>query len=99
MTQAGVPPEIIERLRVNLKLARINLAEPDFQGMIDKGFLNVVMAFEEYALANPSPDLPDYLKDWGAGAAIATGNPTPLKPYAAPKTPLEQVKRGGPDWA
>lgn len=100
MTQPAVPPEIIERLKVNLKLANIAPAEADFQGMLDKGFLSVVLAFEEYALANPSQDLPDYLKDWGDAAPANPGlNPTPLKPYAAPRDEAGKVVRGGPGWA
>jgi Asp-tRNA(Asn)/Glu-tRNA(Gln) amidotransferase A subunit family amidase len=100
MTQAGVPPEIIERLLVNLKLARINISQPDLNGMINKGFLSTVLAFENYILANAAGDLPDYLKAWGAGgpeAAPATA--APLKRYEIPTSNNPQVTPGGPDWA
>ncbi len=100
MTQAGVPPEILERLKVNLKLAHITPDESDFQGIQDKGFLSVVLAFEEYALANAHQDLPDYLKDWGtARENNITAKAASLKSFTAPKIPPVKVTRGGPGWA
>lgn len=100
MTQAGVPPEIIERLRVNLKLARINVSEADFQGMIDKGFLNTVLAFEDFALASAAGDLPDYLKAWGQGGTTpAPTTAEALKPFQISKPETSKVTPGGPGWA
>ncbi len=100
MTQAGVPPEIIERLRVNLKLARINISEPDLQGMIDKGFLGPVLAFENFVLENTAPDLPDYLKGWAdGGTEAAPAAAEPLQRFEIPKSEGAKVTPGGPDWA
>src|SRR6476469_5366638 len=101
MTPDGIPPEIIERLQVNSKLARISLSEADFQGLVDKGFLKTVLAFEEYVTGSTYSDLPDYLKEWGvAGAGNSAGaeNAPLLQPFEMPKNPPAAVKRGGPGW-
>jgi aspartyl-tRNA(Asn)/glutamyl-tRNA(Gln) amidotransferase subunit A len=102
MTPDEFPPEIIERLKVNLKLARIPLSETDLQGLLDKGFLRTVLAFEEYVMTNNYPDLPDYLKDWGEPGlenAAGAGNSPALKSVELQKKLPASLKRGGPGWA
>ena len=62
---------IIERLRLNTKLAGISLTDDDIQSMQDKGFLGTVIAFETIADGLPSDFLPDYLKDWDDSPSVS----------------------------
>lgn len=65
MSDQAIPDSIIDRLRQNLQAAGIEVRESDVQGMVEKGFLDAVVAFEKLEKTNPSDLLPDYLDNWG----------------------------------
>ena len=56
---------IIDRLRANLRAAAIPATDADIEGMAEKGFLDLVPAFEEAADRVPADLVPDYLAGWG----------------------------------
>ncbi len=62
--------KVLDRLRANLKAARINVSDDDLEGMAAKGFLINVLNCEAI-FDHTSPDLiPDYLGAWGAEASV-----------------------------
>nr|PZN60011.1 MAG: Asp-tRNA(Asn)/Glu-tRNA(Gln) amidotransferase GatCAB subunit A [Sphaerobacter thermophilus] len=61
--------KIVERVRTNVRAAGIPITDDDIQGMIDKGFLANVVAFEAIAAQTPTDLIPDYLKGWGEDGA------------------------------
>jgi aspartyl-tRNA(Asn)/glutamyl-tRNA(Gln) amidotransferase subunit A len=67
MSNEAIPDSVIERLRNNLRAAAIPVSEADIQGMLEKGFLQTVVEFEQLEKSAPTDLLPDYLKAWGEG--------------------------------
>ena len=66
MAKHKVPDFILKRLRANLKSARIPVSKKDLDGMIERGFLQYVVAFEELIQNIDRGIIPDYLSGWGA---------------------------------
>ena len=53
------PAELVDRLRINLRDAGINVGETDLGLLIEKGFLNSVLAFEQAARDSVATDSPE----------------------------------------
>ncbi len=66
MANQKVPDFILKRLRANLKSARIPISKKDLEGMIEHGFLQYAVAFEELIQNIDRDTIPDYLDGWGA---------------------------------
>lgn len=64
MTTLPVPGAVIDRLRANLAQAGIRAGDGDIEGMIEKGFLAPVLAFERIEDGIPRTLEPDYLGSW-----------------------------------
>ncbi|MDI3341861.1 MAG: amidase [Sphaerobacter sp.] len=79
--------QIVERLRTNLQVAGIRISDDDIQGMIDKGFLGNVLAFEAIAARTQEDLIPDYLAAWGAAGAPTTPAPAAATPPPATRRP------------
>lgn len=56
---------IVARLRANLAAAGIKITDDDIDGMVDKGFLRAVLAYENVLERTPVDVIPDYLAAWG----------------------------------
>jgi len=87
MSAEQIPDSIVDRLRSNLRAAEIVIAETDIQGVIDKGFLRLVLAFEAILEGTPLDRVPDYLAAWGDNASaeqIPPTSPTPAEQLALP---------------
>ncbi len=73
-----IPDRIIERLQANLRDANIPATAEDIDGLLAKGFLVRVAAFDELVAATPADTIPDMLRDStdaiGVPAAAALGN-------------------------
>jgi Asp-tRNA(Asn)/Glu-tRNA(Gln) amidotransferase A subunit family amidase len=80
MNAEQIPDTIIDRLRSNLRAADIVIAEADIQGVIDKGFLRLVSAFEAILTGTPLDRVPDYLAAWGDNGSASAVEPTPATP-------------------
>jgi aspartyl-tRNA(Asn)/glutamyl-tRNA(Gln) amidotransferase subunit A len=65
MSEAQVPDHIVDRLRTNLRGAGIPFTDADLTGMVEKGFVQRVVLFEQMAPRYPADGLPDYLAAWG----------------------------------
>lgn len=84
MSADQVQERLIGRLRANLRVAGITISDEDRQGMIDRGFLGNVVAFERIIEGVPCDLVPDYLKAWGEEP---TPEPAPLSGAApAPRS-------------
>lgn len=70
MSAQQVPGHFLDRLRANLQAAGIplELGEAEIEGMVERGFLGTVLAFEKIAERLPTDYVPDYLKDWSIPA-------------------------------
>lgn len=77
MSNSVTQGQIIDRLRANLRAAGIPAIEADIEGMAEKGFLDLVHAFEETAAETPADLVPDYLAGWGQGTAWEHADPHP----------------------
>src|SRR5215204_6726046 len=55
----------VARLRSNLAAAGIRYSEADIAGMIEKGFLRRLAAFDAVAARIATDPVPDYLDSWG----------------------------------
>jgi aspartyl-tRNA(Asn)/glutamyl-tRNA(Gln) amidotransferase subunit A len=62
VTEAQIPAAIIDRLRSNLRAASIRISEADLDGMVAKGLLRNVTAFEDLDERIDHDRLPDYLE-------------------------------------
>ena len=65
MSEGPVPDHIVDRLRTNLRGAGIPFTDADLAGMVEKGFVQRVVLFEQLAPRFPSDGVPDYLAAWG----------------------------------
>ncbi|MCG8347566.1 MAG: amidase [Chloroflexales bacterium] len=65
MSDHYLPERIVDQLRDNLRMSGIPATEEDIQGLIAKGFLSRMPAFEELMKEIPCDIVPDYLADWG----------------------------------
>jgi aspartyl-tRNA(Asn)/glutamyl-tRNA(Gln) amidotransferase subunit A len=83
MSQDQAPGGVIDQLRANLRAVGIQPLETDIQGMIEKGFLSRVAAFEQTIDRVPGALLPDYLGQWGFSSG-ATSEARPVPPSRAP---------------
>ena len=61
MSDGPVPDHIVDRLRTNLRGAGIPFTDADLAGMVEKGFVQRVVLFEQMAPRYPSDGVPDYL--------------------------------------
>ena len=61
MDQASEQSALIDRLRSNLAAAGIPVTEEDIQGVVDRGYLSGVAAFEHLAATGEAAIVPDYL--------------------------------------
>jgi aspartyl-tRNA(Asn)/glutamyl-tRNA(Gln) amidotransferase subunit A len=61
MDKTDLQDVLMERLRSNLHSEGITISEADVQAMWDKGFLGIVLAFEQLSLQTAADLLPDYL--------------------------------------
>ncbi len=66
--------EIVDRLRINLEAAGIAWRDTEDAEMVEGGYLNQVLAFEEAARGCPEDCLPDYLADAGPEGAGREGS-------------------------
>lgn len=80
MNDRSAPDPVEGRLRSNLRAAGIQVDEADIEGVVEKGFLDNVIAFEN--INAPNDTIPDYLGAWGltgkseqAPPASVTGPP------------------------
>lgn len=64
MSESPVPARVLDQLRRNLQTAEIAFTEGDIQGIIEKGFLNRVVAFEHIIDQTSIDTVPDHLKEW-----------------------------------
>jgi aspartyl-tRNA(Asn)/glutamyl-tRNA(Gln) amidotransferase subunit A len=64
MSEYYLPGRIVDRLRDNLRATGIPATEEDIQGLIARGFLNRLAAFEELVHEIPRETVPDYLAAW-----------------------------------
>jgi aspartyl-tRNA(Asn)/glutamyl-tRNA(Gln) amidotransferase subunit A len=69
---APIPDRIIEQLQANLRAANIPATADDIAGMLDKGFLVRVAAFDELVAATPADTIPDMLRDSTDSVAAPT---------------------------
>src|SRR5690349_20736594 len=65
MSEGQVPGHIVDRLRTNLRGAGIPFTDADLEGMVEKGFVQRVVLFEQLAPRYPADGVPDYLASWG----------------------------------
>lgn len=79
MTHEQRPAQLVDRLRNNLHTLGIAANDDDVNGMIDKGFLARVQAFERSLAAVPNDALPDM----HGGSAPPTNEAPLAQPYAA----------------
>jgi Asp-tRNA(Asn)/Glu-tRNA(Gln) amidotransferase A subunit family amidase len=94
MSQPNAPDGIVDRLRGNLRAAGIAAPESDIQGLVEKGFLNRLAAFEQIVERVAADCLPDYLASWGDVHHPAT--PAPLVKESKDQLPLSQPRERGP---
>jgi aspartyl-tRNA(Asn)/glutamyl-tRNA(Gln) amidotransferase subunit A len=95
---------VIDRLRANLTGAVIPISEDDLQGLVDKGFLNTVLAAEATLTGYASDLVPDYLGAWGedgvplpsyeAGAAHQPSTVERAAGYPSLAETAERVRQG-----
>ena len=64
MSENPIPARVLNQLRHNLQTASIAFTEADIQGIIDKGFLDRVVAFEQIIDQTSMDAVPDHLKEW-----------------------------------
>jgi len=94
MSQPNVPDQIIDRLRSNLHATGITAPESDIQGLVEKGFLSRLAAFEQILDGVTADRIPDYLVDWtDAGSAQSHSAQTSqsIAPAAAPTSGADQA--------
>ncbi|MEM8530168.1 MAG: amidase [Chloroflexota bacterium] len=81
MSENPVPAHVLDQLRRNLQTAAIAFTEADIQGIIDKGFLDRVVAFEQIIDQTSMDAVPDHLKEWHHTAVThnqkSTSSPIP----------------------
>jgi Asp-tRNA(Asn)/Glu-tRNA(Gln) amidotransferase A subunit family amidase len=76
MSTNRVPDQVIDQLRGNLRVAGIQAAEADIQGIVEKGFLSRLADIEHAIAQAPIDVVPDYLADWSIGVeALPLPNP------------------------
>ena len=61
MAEREIPDSVIRRLRANLSAAQIPITDQDLEGMIERGFLQVPLTFEEFIESVDTAIVPDYL--------------------------------------
>lgn len=66
MSKQKVPDFILKRLRTNIKSANIPVSKKDLDEMIERGFIQYAIAFEELMQNIDRSEVPDYLNGWGA---------------------------------
>jgi Asp-tRNA(Asn)/Glu-tRNA(Gln) amidotransferase A subunit family amidase len=93
MSQQSAPGPIVDRLRANLRAAGIAALEADIQGMIEKGFLNRPIVFEQIVEGVPADRIPDYLAGWADGSQpeLAAVEPAGAAPHASHRGDVEQA--------
>jgi aspartyl-tRNA(Asn)/glutamyl-tRNA(Gln) amidotransferase subunit A len=71
MNDSRIPAAVIDRLRGNLRAADIPITDADLEGMVDRGLLRNVTAFEAIESRADRDQLPDYLYERPAPPAPA----------------------------
>ncbi|HEX2913474.1 MAG TPA: amidase [Chloroflexia bacterium] len=97
--QPGLPPELLEKFRFNLRQAGIQAREEDIQGIIAKNYLRLLLSFEDMAQKNAVDLVPAYLEPWGTedqvGAAHANQLEAELEPVEIVASPHRLRGPGG----
>ncbi len=91
MVEREIPDSVIRRLRANLSAAQIPITDQDLEGMIERGFLQVPLTFEEFIESIDTAIIPDYLSVSAVKpteSAIAQDVPGSIEDTAA------KIKRG-----
>ncbi len=98
MSDAQVPDHIVDRLRTNLRGAGIPFTDADLSGMVEKGFVQRVVLFEQLAPRYPADGIPDYLAAWGQaddlGDLLPSGGSFSTEPVAGTAISTELLKKG-----
>jgi hypothetical protein len=63
MSAAPIPDRVIDQLEANLRAAQIPATPADIEGILAKGFLSRVAAFEQLIATTPADLVPDSLRD------------------------------------
>jgi aspartyl-tRNA(Asn)/glutamyl-tRNA(Gln) amidotransferase subunit A len=71
VSEPPFPAAILDRLRSNLRAAEIPITDSDLEGMVAKGLLRNVTAFEDIEQRADLDQLPDYLYERPASLAAA----------------------------
>jgi Asp-tRNA(Asn)/Glu-tRNA(Gln) amidotransferase A subunit family amidase len=66
---------LMQRVRINLAQAGIPAPDEDLDEMRDRGVLNEIEGFEEYARTVPADTVPGFLASWGEDVQIEAGVP------------------------
>ncbi|HSE41029.1 MAG TPA: amidase [Acidobacteriota bacterium] len=89
----NIPDWMITRLHANLKAAEISISDHDLEGMIERGFLQVPLAFEELIPSIDTAIVPDYVSDFLDFSSIHSNAPQmPCRPSSIDET-AEKIKR------
>jgi Asp-tRNA(Asn)/Glu-tRNA(Gln) amidotransferase A subunit family amidase len=94
MSQPNVPDQIIDRLRSNLQATGISAPESDIQGLVEKGFLSRLAAFEQILDGVTADRIPDYLverTDAGSAQPHSAQTSQSIAPAAAPTSGADQA--------
>jgi Asp-tRNA(Asn)/Glu-tRNA(Gln) amidotransferase A subunit family amidase len=65
---------LLHQARINLDAAGIPAGDDDLNEMRDRGFLDQVLAFQEYLNSAPSDPPPDFLEAWGEDLSSDTSS-------------------------
>lgn len=90
MSDPQIDP-VVERLRANLRYAGIAASEADIQGILERGFLRITVAFDELARRQPLDLVPDYLGSWEPEASPLTSLPSPASAELAAGQPAGTI--------
>lgn len=91
MTTDAVPSLLLTRLRDNLRAAAIPATDADIEGIIEKGFLSRLLAFEQLVEQTPSDSVPDYLVSWGAADPPDAASDAPARPSHVVTSPARDT--------
>ena len=85
-----VPDRILDQLRANLRQAGIPATTDDIDGIVAKGFLTRIAAFDQLVDEIPAITIPDSLRDTSDGAQPSAAEPASLA-YPLPHAGLGEI--------